>query len=912
MFMNTEKNRSDASPLPTAHCHLSSDALKKNRRLLIIDDNQAIHADFKKILAGTGNELAELALAEAELFGAGEARVEAEAFELTSAFQGQEGLAAVKKAREDGRPFALAFVDVRMPPGWDGIETTSRIWEIDPDLQIVICTAYSDYSWDQMTKRLGASDRLVILKKPFDTIEVLQLANALTEKWRLAQQARERVEDLERMVTQRTQELRAANEALLQDIAERKRARAALAESEASLRESQRVGRVGSYTLDIPTGRWTSSDILNEIFGIELDYERNIPGWSALIHPDDRKSTVDYLASVFSNKSRFERDYRIVRHRDSEVRWVLGVGELTLDEAGNPIKMIGVIQDITARKVAERRTTAFASLGQRLSAAKAEQEAGKIITSIADELLGWDASSFSLYSSGDDKLNPVLSFTMIDGQRVETDPSQDRSAPTSFIRRVIDQGGQLIVKSAAENADAQFGEIDPAISMLAVPVRDGTRVLGILSIRRHSGNAYDQQDLATLQSLADHCGSALTRIQAETARARLENQFRQAQKMDAVGQLAGGVAHDFNNIMAAVLMHLGLLQADESIAGQIKSSLRELEREVQRGARLTRQLLMFSRRQVMQMALLDLNQVVVDMLKMLERLLGENILVQFTRCDLPAMVSADAGMMEQVIMNLSVNARDAMPKGGQLSISIDTVAMGPDASKLNPESRSGAFICLSVTDTGCGIDEETRQHIFEPFFTTKELGKGTGLGLPTVHGIAKQHQGWIEVESQVGRGSTFKVFLPALPEVPLTKPQAAPEQVRGGTETILLVEDEFSVRRVAAKMLTRHGYKVIEAENGRDALQKWDEHNGQFDLLFSDVIMPEGMTGLELAERLKKTNSNLKILVSSGYSPELAGKDTGFFKRNNSYFLQKPYASRILIETVRKCLDDPQQPAEMI
>jgi CheY-like chemotaxis protein len=268
------------------------------------------------------------------------------------------------------------------------------------------------------------------------------------------------------------------------------------------------------------------------------------------------------------------------------------------------------------------------------------------------------------------------------------------------------------------------------------------------------------------------------------------------------------------------------------------------------------------------------------------------------------MLKADAGMMEQVVMNLSVNARDAMPKGGNLTIAVQPVELGPEAARANAEAREGSFICLAVTDDGCGMDEATLQRIFEPFFTTKAVGKGTGLGLATVHGIAKQHHGWIEAQSAVGSGTTFRIYLPASLQNAPAKDLLVPGEIRGGTETILLVEDEATVRAAAAQALKRYGYQVIEAANGNEAMEKWEKREGPIHLLFSDVIMPEGITGLELAERLKQSHAALRVIVSSGYSPELAGRNTEFFHHTHTCFLQKPYPTRVLIETVRRCLDE--------
>jgi len=383
---------------------------------------------------------------------------------------------------------------------------------------------------------------------------------------------------------------------------------------------------------------------------------------------------------------------------------------------------------------------------------------------------------------------------------------------------------------------------------------------------------------------------------------RLEDQLRQAQKMEAVGQLAGGVAHDYNNILTAMLIQLGLLLDDPRLTPEVSSALKELEHTAERAANLTRQLLMFSRRQVIQVKPVDLNEVLANLLKMLRRLLGENISLEFAGRTTPLWIEADAGMMEQVVTNLCLNARDAMtPKGGRLTIDAQTVELGPQAVWENPEARPGTFVCLAVTDTGVGMDATILSRIFEPFFTTKETGKGTGLGLATVYGIIKQHRGWVEVTSRVGQGSTFRAFLPAMREAPAAEPEAAHPEIRGGRETVLLVEDEGLVRQMAAMSLRLHGYQVIEAADGQEALRLWDQHAGRIDLLFSDMVMPGGITGLDLFRRFKQAKPALKAIVSSGYSLELATSNlpTG----PDIAFLSKPYEVTTLAVAVRKCLD---------
>ncbi len=304
----------------------------------------------------------------------------------------------------------------------------------------------------------------------------------------------------------------------------------------------------------------------------------------------------------------------------------------------------------------------------------------------------------------------------------------------------------------------------------------------------------------------------------------------------------------------------------------------------------------------MQPKAFDLNQVVSNLTKMLARILGEDISLQFNYSPNLPMVHADTGMVEQILLNFAVNSRDAMPGGGQLCIRISVLNLAGEDLREHPEGRAGQFVCLSVKDTGSGIDANTLPHIFEPFFTTKEIGKGTGLGLATVYGIIKQHLGWAEVESEVGKGTTFHVFLPCLREIAAVEPAAANEPARGGTETILVVEDELPVRELVCKVLRNAGYSVLEAATGVEALKVWQTHRDQIDLLLTDIVMPDGMTGRDLAEQVRADRPGLKAIFTSGYSADMIGKD--FIIQDGVNFLQKPYLPQKLISVIRKCLDD--------
>ena len=386
-----------------------------------------------------------------------------------------------------------------------------------------------------------------------------------------------------------------------------------------------------------------------------------------------------------------------------------------------------------------------------------------------------------------------------------------------------------------------------------------------------------------------------------TARRQLEEQLRQAQKMEAVGQLAGGIAHDFNNLLTAILGCTQLLLHATPPEDQRREDVEEIKNAGLRAAELTRQLLAFSRRQVLAPKVLDVNAIVANMDKMLRRLLGEDVaLVTHLAADLGP-VSADPGQLEQVLLNLAVNARDAMPQGGRLTIETANVFLTEEYAERHHRLPPGPYVLLAVSDTGVGMDEITQKHLFEPFFTTKEVGKGTGLGLATVYGIVKQSGGYIWVYSEPGRGTTLKVYLPRVPGAaePLPVAVESPE-LRRGTETVLLVEDAAPVRSLARKGLESYGYQVLEAADGPAALELSARHPRGIDILVTDVVMP-GMSGRELAERLAPARPGMRVLYTSGYTDD-AMVHQGVL-RSGVAFLQKPFVPETLARKVREVLD---------
>lgn len=439
-----------------------------------------------------------------------------------------------------------------------------------------------------------------------------------------------------------------------------------------------------------------------------------------------------------------------------------------------------------------------------------------------------------------------------------------------------------------------------AMEMIGLARREGSHAFEWMH-RRLKGGDFPCNVLVTAVTIA---GKAVLQASVRdiTAQKLLESQLRQSQKMEVVGQLAGGVAHDFNNILTAMMLNLDLVQTITDLPADARPALHELDAMTKRAAKLTGQLLMFARQQTMQTRPLELNAALAAVLNILRRVLGEHVAIVVERGAPDLWIEGDAGMLDAAIMNLCINARDAMPGGGTLTLATSAVEIDAAAVGAQTDARPGRFACLRISDTGCGISPENMQHIFEPFFTTKEIGKGTGLGLASVHGIVHQHQGWVSVESAVGRGTTFRLYLPLAKAAPAPDFSAAPFSParEGGSETILLVEDEAAVRSVGETMLRRLGYRVLAAADGAEAMRLWQEHAGEVALLFTDMKMPGGMTGLQLGEKLRETKPSLKIVLMSGYSAEIiAGMERTL---PDIQFLAKPFEAATMATMIRKCL----------
>jgi signal transduction histidine kinase/ActR/RegA family two-component response regulator len=447
-----------------------------------------------------------------------------------------------------------------------------------------------------------------------------------------------------------------------------------------------------------------------------------------------------------------------------------------------------------------------------------------------------------------------------------------------------------------------YEDVDP-LGHYCIPILSPGKVHGVINMYLKKGHHPGQNEVIFLTAITNILSLGIERKRAEEGEAKIRTQFLHAQKMEALGLLAGGVAHDFNNVITTIRGYSDLSLMELPTDSALYQNIAEIRKASVLAADLTRQLLLFSRRQPSNFLPVNLNEVIRNMLRMLHRLIGENFLIIAEFSSDLWTVNADIGLIEQVIMNLLVNARDALPEGGKIVIRTENIWIDEHYFKTYGYGRPGKFVCFSVKDTGTGMDSTTISRIFEPFFTTKGPGKGTGLGLPVVNGIIKQHEGWIQVESQPGQGSIFRIYLPdaCLKPEEEKREWISIQRLHGKGEKVLLVEDEEAVRSFAERMLRQNGYAVFTAASAEEALDIFIREGGKLDLVFNDMVLPD-KSGLNLVNRLLEIKPDLKVFFASGYSDERTCYP--LLKKKGYRFLQKPYAMIDLLRGIRELLQE--------
>lgn len=681
-----------------------------NDRILVIDDDRQIWQAYQEVLApeplASASPLARIKALIADKNG--KSSNEEKCFTLSFASQGQEGYGLVLEANKRQTPFAVIFLDIRMPPGWDGVETAANIRRIDPLVEIVIVTAFSDRSRAEIASVMGNPSKFLFIRKPFDADELKQLALSLTEKWNIG--CREAIQ------------------------------RNALSHSEARFRSLVETTTDWVWEADRQGILVYCSPVSERLFGFAPEELLGKNMFVAL--RADAKDSLDY-EEIFAISTKAEACFQVIEHRcrhaDGGIVVIESSGRPVLGEDGQVIGFRGIDRDITAR------------------------------------------------------------------------------------------------------------------------------------------------------------------IQGEKEKMVLEAQILHTQKLEALGTLAGGVAHDMNNILTPIMGYCELASSSIGPDHPLQASLEVIDKSARRAANLIRQILAFSRKQVMEIRVVNLNTVINDFAKMLMRLIREDVDLLFELSNNVCAIEADIGQVEQVLLNLVVNARDAVGTNGKIIIRTSQTELNSPISDIDHIPFSGSYVVLSVVDSGQGIDPATLKMIFDPFFTTKEKGKGTGMGLATVHGIVRQHNGHIRVETQLGKGSTFHIYFPStMLDHHEAEPQKTVDESVGGQETILLVEDDPSVRAMIRTSLIGLGYSVVMAANGNEGLALFKEKITTIDLVLTDIVMP-GMGGLAMSALIKGIRPELPVIFMTGYA-----SDQEFYAQPQQpgvTILQKPFPPRELARQLRLALD---------
>jgi PAS domain S-box-containing protein len=675
----------------------------------------------------------------------------------------------------------------------------------------------------------------------------------------------------------------------------------ALRKSEERFQLACRATRDAIWDWDIDADSLTWNDTYQAVFGQGLlEKDTRMATWAKRIHPDERDTVLAGLdTAIRSTETLWTAEFRFLR-TDGTYASALNRGYVVRSEDGVPRRMIGAMIDMSERRQLDRQRAAQLAVAIALDESVSPGEAMPTLLRVIGELKEWAFGSLWLVDSHQKVLRVDATWHS---------PSIDTEELTAVYRTVsvrpgIGLAGQtwktgtpLILSDIAEDQTfptAYMAQEAGLRGACAFPIHRGQEIIGVLEFYTKEVLRVDDEQRQMLAELGSKISQFLHRKD-------LERQLRQSQKMEALGRMAGGIAHDFNNLLTVINSWSELLLEHASMEEKWQRGLTQIKEAGDKAAGLTRQLLAFTRHQVVEQQVMNLNERVMNIVEMMQRVIGEDIHLAVNLDPQLGQVKADAGQMEQVIMNLVVNARDAMPEGGRLELKTHSIRIKETDPLPHEELHPGSYAVLMVRDSGCGMDAETLAHIFEPFFTTKERGKGTGLGLATVYGIVTQSGGSIAVESEPGGGTLFTIYLPQLGDRPpdsLSK-SAVPPLLRG-SETVLLVEDDELVRGLAQVVLEGQHYTVLPTRNAEEAIELAMDRGQHIDVVITDTVMP-GMGGPDLAQRLMQIRPGLRVILTSGY----AGRGQEFIESlgPQAAFLQKPYTPDMLTRKMREILN---------
>ena len=904
-------------------------------------------------------------------------------FDLTLCRQSETAVEAVQMAIEDEEPFAVAFLDIRMDSGPDGVWAAEQIRTLDPNIEIVMVTAHDDVSPEEIVSRVPPAGKLLYLRKPFSPEEIKQFAVALGAKWQQEIQLLAIQAQLEGHVEESATDLIRTNKQMSREIEERRRAEEELQASEEKYRTILENIEEGYFEVDLAGNFTLVNDSLCRIAGYSRD---------EMIGMNNRDYTTPETAKemyqVFSKTHQTGEPAKIVDYdifrKDGSTRTLELSASLMANSTGEPVGFRGVVRDVTKRKRAEE---ALRESEERYrSLFKNNHTVMLLIDPETANIVDANPAACSFYGWGHEELTSkkITDINTLTDEQVfqEIERAKSEENQHFFFRhrlakdKIVDvevfsgpivlNGKQLLYSivhditerkqtiEALQSSEEKYRTVleanpDPVVvydieGKVVYYNPAFTRVFG-WSLGERLGKKMDvfvpEESLPETQTMINRVLAGESFFGIETRRytkegkiipvsisgavlrdmdgnpvgsvinlrdiseqKNLEGQLQQAQKMEAVGTLAGGIAHDFNNLLQAIQGYTELLLMRKKEGESDWRELQEVIRASKRGAELTQQLLTFSRKVESKRRPLDLNQEVGELRELLERTIPKMIDVEFKLVDNLKMVNADPAQLKQVLMNLALNAKDAMAEGGKLLIETQSVTLDQEFCRKYAEVKPGDYVLFSISDTGHGMGKETLEHIFDPFYTTKEVGKGTGLGLAIVYGIIKNHEGYITCYSRPEVGTTFRIYLPTiesetLPVDVLIAPK--PEGLaRGGNETILLVDDEEFIRELGVDVLGRAGYTVLTASNGENALKLYHQERTRIDLVILDLIMP-GMGGSKCLEELLKMDPDTRVLIASGYAPD--GPTKGALDTGAKGFVSKPYDTSQLLQLVRKILD---------